>query len=153
MNDPLSLLSATSAKDGGETFLARRLIRFSDVDPAGIAYYPRIHNIIHEAFEDLWEEYIGVRYYYLIQGEKIGFPMIHTEIDFKAPLRFGERALIRVNAFHIGRSSLGLRYLIETRGETAVDARTTTVCTDLDSMHSCAIPPAYRQRFEQILNS
>ncbi|MEZ5974979.1 MAG: hypothetical protein R3E96_09110 [Planctomycetota bacterium] len=29
------------------------LVRFGDVDAAGIAYFPSIYNMIHSAFEDL----------------------------------------------------------------------------------------------------
>ena len=34
-------------------FLASQKVRFGDVDAAGIAYFPRIHEYLHDAFEEL----------------------------------------------------------------------------------------------------
>jgi 4-hydroxybenzoyl-CoA thioesterase len=125
-------------------------VRFGHVDPAGIAYFPRIYDYIHEAFEELWESHVGVRYDHLLGVQKIGFPLVHSEVDFRRPLRFGDRPLVRVSCFHLGRSSLGLRYLFSVDGETCIDARMTTVCVDLEPLTSRALPEAYRKRFESI---
>ncbi len=145
-----SLLNATS-DNGNEVFLTRHLVRFGDVDPAGIAYFPRIHNYIHESFENLWEEYIGVRYYHLIQNERVAFPMAHTDVDFKNPLQFGDRPVVKVTCFKLGRSSLGLRYIFEVNGTVCVDARTTTVCINADTFQSMEIPADYRAYFQRIM--
>jgi 4-hydroxybenzoyl-CoA thioesterase len=145
------LLATAISRDGDhEYFVTRHLVRFGDVDPAGIAYFPRIHNYLHEAFENLWEEYIGVRYYHLIQHQRVAFPMVRSEVDFLHPLRFGDRPIVRVTCFHLGRSSLGLRYLYEVGGRLCVDARMTTVCVDTGTLASQPIPDAYRARFERI---
>jgi YbgC/YbaW family acyl-CoA thioester hydrolase len=133
-----------------EVFTTTRLVRFGDVDPAGIAYYPRTNNMIHEAFENLWEEYIGERYYLLIQDKRISFPMVHTEIDFRAPLRFGDIPEIIVSCFQLGRSSLGLRYVFMKGSTVCVDAYTITTCIDADSLKSRPIPEEYREKFMRI---
>lgn len=143
-------LLSTGQTEGGEVFITRRLVRFGDVDPAGIAYYPRINNFIHEAFENLWEEYIGERYYLLIQEKRIAFPMVHTEIDFKAPLRFGDRPVIKVTCFKLGRSSLGVRYQFDVNGTICVDAKTLTSCIDADRLKSIPIPEEYRVPLNRI---
>ena len=145
------LFATVLSREGDhECFLTRQLVRFGDVDPAGIAYFPRIHDYLHQAFENLWEEYLGERYYHLIQHQKIAFPMVHSEVDFLHPLRFGDRPTVRVTCFHLGRSSLGLRYLYEVGGRPCVDARMTTVCVDADTLKSRPIPDAHRPRFERI---
>lgn len=152
MTEIKKMLSSTAGAegDGSHVFITRRLVRFGDVDPAGIAYYPRINNFIHEAFEDLWEEYIGVRYYLLIQEHRVAFPMVHTDIDFKAPLRFGDRPVIKVTCFHIGNASLGIRYRFDVNGQICVDARTMTTCIDADKLKSQPIPDKYRKMLERI---
>ena len=142
-----SILSTTD----NEVFETQHLVRFGDVDPAGIAYFPRIHNFIHESFENLWEDYIGVRYYHLIQKQRIAFPMAHTDVDFKYPLQFGDRPIVKVSCFKLGRSSLGLRYVFEVNGIICVDARTTTVCINADSYKSLEIPADYRVYFQRIM--
>ncbi len=128
-------------------------VRFGHVDPAGIAYYPRIYDYVHEAFEELWDVHVGKRYYHLLGEEHIGFPLVHSEVDFKHPLHFGDRATVRVTCFKLGTSSLGLRYLFSVGDTVCVDARMTTVCVELEGLKSFPIPGPYRARFEAILES
>ncbi len=148
---PHNRLLNTKSEGDNEVFITRHLVRFGDVDPAGIAYFPRIHNYIHESFENLWEEYIGARYYHVIQNERIAFPMAHSDVDFKKPLQFGDRPLVKVSCFKLGRASLGLRYIFEVNGTVCVDARTTIVCIDADSFKSLEIPAEYRVYFQRIM--
>ncbi len=128
-------------------------VRFGHVDPAGIAYFPRIYDYVHDVYEEVWEQHVGVRYYKLLLEERIGFPLVHSEVDFRRPLRFGDRPVVRVTCFKIGRSSLGLRYRFLLDDELCVDARMTTVCTELDTMKSREMPAEFRARFEAILES
>jgi len=126
-------------------------VRFGHVDPAGIAYFPRIYDYIHDVYEELWEQYVGVRYDKLLIGERIGFPLVHSEVDFKHPLHFGDRPVVRVTCFKLGKSSLGLRYIFKVDDVVCVDARMTTVCTHVEAMKSFELPAEYRARFEEIL--
>lgn len=126
-------------------------VRFGHVDPAGIAYYPRIYDYVHDVFEEVWEEHVGHRYYTLLLEEKVGFPLVHSEVDFKKPLHFGDRPVVSVTCFRLGRASLGLRYRFILGDEVHVEARMTTVCTRIDSMESFEIPENFRKRFSAIL--
>ena len=126
-------------------------VRFGHVDPAGIAYFPRIYDYIHEVFEDIWERHVDERYYKILSQDKIGFPLVHSEVDFQHPLRFGDRPVVRVTCFQLGKSSLGLRYVFQLDDTVCVDARMTTVCVDLGTMKSLEMPARYRARFETIL--
>jgi len=125
-------------------------VRFGHVDPAGIAYYPRIYDYVHEVYEELWEHHVGVRYYKLLLEDRIGFPLVHSEVDFSAPLRFGDRPEVSVTCTKLGRSSIGLRYVFRLDGVVCVDARMTTVCTDLRVMKSIELPAHFRAKFEEI---
>ena len=125
-------------------------VRFGHVDPAGIAYFPRIYDYLHDVFEELWEKHVGQRYYHLLLERKIGFPLVHSEVDFKAPLRFGDRPVVSVSCFKLGRSSLGLRYVFRLADRVLVDARQVTSCVDLDVMESIPIPEEFRARFAEL---
>ena len=133
------------------SFTTMQKVRFGHVDPAGIAYFPRIYNYIHEAFEELWEEHMGVRYYAMLTDQKVGFPLVHSEVDFRSPLRFGDRPLVRITCFKLGRSSMGLRYIYTLGDRVCVDARMTTAYVDLDNLRAKPIPDAFRAKFEAIL--
>ena len=134
-----------------KTFVTQLDVRFGDVDPAGIAYYPRIFEFIHQATEALWGVHVGRRYFYLLSEERLGFPLVHSEVEFKHPLSFGDRPIVRVTAFKVGTSSLGLRYKFFVDDVECVDARMTVVCVALDGLQPQAIPSAYREKFEELL--
>ncbi len=131
-------------------FECQQDVRFGHVDPAGIAYFPKIYDFIHEAFEELWQRHVGVRYYHLLQERRIGFPLVHADVDFRRPLRFGDRPLVRVTCFRLGRASLGLRYLYRVDDEVCVEARMTTACVKMDDLSTMPIPDEYRVRFAQL---
>jgi len=135
----------------GNIFECQQNVRFGHVDPAGIAYFPKIYDFIHEAFEELWQLHVGERYYHLLQEKRIGFPLVHSDVDFKKPLRFGDRPLVRITCFKLGGSSLGLRYVYRVNDQVCVDARMTTVCVELDTLKTMRIPDTYRARFEELL--
>jgi 4-hydroxybenzoyl-CoA thioesterase len=134
-----------------KSFTCQQQVRFGHVDPAGIAYYPRIFDYIHEAFEELWDVHVGERYYYLLGERKIGFPLVHSEVEFKHPLHFGDRPQVRITCFKLGRSSLGLRYIYRVGDEVCLEARMTTVCVDLETLKSLPMHDRYREKFSQIL--
>ncbi|MEY2784220.1 MAG: hypothetical protein RL277_424 [Planctomycetota bacterium] len=125
-------------------------VRFGHVDPAGIAYFPRIYDYIHDVFEELWERHVGVPYYRLLCEQKTGFPLVHSEVDFKHPLRFGDRPVVRVTCYRLGNTSIGLRYRISLGDELCVDARMVTTCVNLDTMKPLPISDDFRKRFELI---
>lgn len=125
-------------------------VRFGDVDAAGIAYFPRIYGYLHEVFESLWERHCGVRYDELITRRRIGFPLVHSEVDFRAPLRFGDRPMARVTCTKLGGSSFELRYRIFNGSTECVDARQVTACVELDTLRPLRLPDEFRARFQQI---
>lgn len=132
-------------------FETTQKVRFGHVDPAGIAYFPRIYDYIHEAFEELWDVHVGARYYRILCEDRVGFPLVHSEVDFRSPLRFGDEPRVRVTCFKLGRSSIGLHYVYDVDGRECVDARMIVACVRLDDMKTVAIPPGYRAKFEEIL--
>jgi len=134
-----------------KTFVTQLDVRFGDVDPAGIAYYPRIFEFVHQANEALWDVHVGRRYYYLVSEERLGFPLVHAEVDFKHPLRFGDRPIVKVTVQKIGTSSIALHYVFLVDEVECLDARMTVVCVRLDGLESVPIPPKYREKFEELL--
>lgn len=126
-------------------------VRFGHVDPAGIVYFPRVHDYLHEVFEDLWYHHVGAKYHELLMERRIGFPAVHSEVHFHSPLRFGDRPEVSVTCFRLGRSSIGLHYEFRVGERLCVDARVTAVCIDLRTMESIPLDEEFRARFEEIL--
>jgi len=105
-------------------------VRFADVDHAGIVYYPRYFHFFHVAFEELWRARIGPRAYSeLIDRDRVGFPAVHAECDFVAPLAFGDTADVEVSVVRLGGKSITFHYRIFRASEPG-DARERTLCAD-----------------------
>ena len=103
-------------------------VRFSDVDHAGIVYYPRFFHLFHLAFEELWRARIGPRAYSeLLDRDRIGFPAVRATCDFTAPLRFGDTAEIELTVSRLGGKSITFHYRIY---RAADPERPRTACAD-----------------------
>jgi 4-hydroxybenzoyl-CoA thioesterase len=88
-------------------------VRFADVDHAGIIYFPRFFHLFHLAFEELWRARLGPRAYVdLLDRDRIGFPAVHAECDFRSPLRFGDTAEIELSVARLGRTSITFHYQV-----------------------------------------
>jgi 4-hydroxybenzoyl-CoA thioesterase len=109
------------------SFVYSTPVRFADVDHAGIVYYPRFFHLFHLAFEELWRARIGPRAYSeLLDRDRIGFPAVRAECDFKQPLRFGDDAEIEVTVPRLGGKSITFRY----RVYRAADQRPRELCAE-----------------------
>ena len=120
-------------------------VRFADVDHAGIVYYPRFFHLFHLAFEELWRARIGPRAYSeLIDRDRIGFPAVRAECEFKSPLRFGDSAEIDVTVKKLGEKSITFRYRVsrapEAGRERTLCAEGLVVCAVVDLAKFVAIP-------------
>ena len=120
-------------------------VRFADVDHAGIMYYPRFFHLFHLAFEELWRTRIGPRAYSeLIDRDRIGFPAVRAECDFKGPLKFGDTAEIDVTVSKLGAKSITFRYRVsrapDDGRERALCAEGTVICAVVDLAKFVAIP-------------
>jgi 4-hydroxybenzoyl-CoA thioesterase len=100
-------LTATPARP--EPFTTTVPVRFGDVDPAGIAYYPRLINFLHVALEEFFAGRVGKPYASAIE-EGLLLPTARLEIDFVSPARFGDQLVISVTVEHVGRTSIRMRY-------------------------------------------
>ena len=85
-------------------FTTSILVRFGDLDAAGIAYYPRLVNFLHEAFEDFFRGHVG-RPYPEVFREGLGCPTVKLEMEFLSPVHYGEHVDVAVVVEQIGRKS------------------------------------------------
>ena len=127
------------------SFVYATPVRFSDVDHAGIVYFPRFFHMFHTAFEELWRARLGARAYVdLLDRDRIGFPAVHADCDFKAPLRFGDTAEIELSVVRLGGTSITFRYRIYRGGDAerplCAEGRVVCAVVDLARFVSVAIP-------------
>jgi 4-hydroxybenzoyl-CoA thioesterase len=131
-------------------------VRFADVDHAGIVYYPRFFHYFHVAFEELWRTRIGPKAYSdIIDNQRIGFPAVRAECDFKAPLRFGDTAEIEVSIPRLGAKSITFRYRIFRSGDRALcaEGQVITAVVDLARFVAVAIPEHVTDMLKDLVES
>ena len=123
-------------------------VRFGDVDHAGIVYYPQYYIYFHEAFEDFFN-LSDHSYFDLLDKQRIGFPTVHVDTDFKSPLRYGDSLDITLSVAQLGHRSVVMHYdgYRHRDGVHCVTANITLVCMDLDTFKSRDIPDALRELF------
>jgi 4-hydroxybenzoyl-CoA thioesterase len=131
-------------------FTYERPVRFADEDHAQIVYYPRFFHFFHEAFEEMFAAH-GVPYRKCLD-ERVGWPAVHAEADYKRPVRFGDRLVIVVSVTRVGDTSATFEYVGTQTGEqeVAVTGKIVVACLDMVTMRSQPIPPKYRALFEAV---
>ena len=119
-------------------------VRFADVDPAGIVYYPVFFHYYHSAFEDFFGDAHGTPYPRWIAERRIGFPTVHVEADFARPLRYGDALRVVVTVPRLSRRSVDFRFEAQVDGQTAAWSVVTKACIDMDSFEPRSIPDDLR---------
>lgn len=123
----------------------QRGVDFPMVDLANIAYYPRIFDLAHRFFEDSWEHICGIKYSELILERQIGFPVVHVESDFIAPLRYGDAVTATIWIEKVGDTSCTWRYEFHNQDNVLLWTSTqVTVCVDMGTMKRISIPAFLR---------
>jgi len=128
-------------------FTTSILVRFGDLDAAGIAYYPNLVNFLHESFEDFFAGHVG-RPYPEVYREGIGFPTVKVEMEFLSPVQYGDRVNVEVTVERLGRSSVQIRYEGSVGDRPVFHARNVAVVVDMRTFRSMPLPAWLRERFE-----
>ena len=117
-------------------------VRWGDLDPAGIVYYPRFMHFCHVAMEEFFARAVGVDYSKLNRDFDLGFPVVRVETDHFRPLRYGDDLEIEVSVPRVGGSSVSWRYRFLHRDieRPAAESRIVTVCVAMDTFQKTVVP-------------
>jgi 1,4-dihydroxy-2-naphthoyl-CoA hydrolase len=85
--------------------------RFQDVDAAGVLFFGRIFDYVHQAYEELIGTSGVDRARYFSGGDFL-VPIAHAEADYKRPILHGERVTISIDVTRVGRASVHLRHTV-----------------------------------------
>lgn len=128
-----------------DAFVREMRVRFNEVDHAGIVFYPRFFDYFHMTFEDFFEARTDAPYHVWTGQRRIGWPSVHVETDFRAPLHHGETFQVAMRIAKVGRTSFVCAYQVQAGGRLCAEAKVTVVTTDLDRMRPLEIPDIVRQ--------
>ena len=133
-------------------FATTILVRFGDLDAAGIAYYPRLVNFLHESFEDFFSGHVGQPYPEIFRAG-LGFPTVKLEMEFLSPVHYGDQVRVAVVVEKIGISSVQIRYEGSVSGTPVFKARNVHVVVDMKTFRPTPLPPFLRERFEAAMEA
>lgn len=125
------------------------LLTFGEVDWARILYFPNLFHLCHSTLEAWFEEHSGQHYERLLSQRKLGFPTVHIAADFMKTMPYGITLDIAMHVTRIGRTSIGLVYLVRAVGETTIRAKVQHVvtCVALERFAPEPVPEDLRQAF------
>lgn len=93
-------------------FTARHPVRFADIDWARVVYFARFFDFAHRTFEDFFNEHAKLPYGEVLATRKLGFPIVHSEADFFAPLRLGDTARVVMEVTALSKRSVTSRFAV-----------------------------------------
>ncbi len=135
----------------GQVFSARYKLRFAHCDVAGIAFFPRLVEMINALVEDWFEEGLGVGFRALHQTLGRGVPAVALSVEFVGPACLGDVLVYSLSVAEIGRSSMTLDVRAKVDGGAPVlRARHKVVFADVsgDRPRPVAIEGELRDRIE-----
>ena len=138
-------------------FVAHRVVRFSDCDPAGIVFFPQYLVMLNGVVEQWFDEALQVPYAGLIGARRLGLPTVRLELDFTAVSRHGDHLEWQIGVAKLGRSSLTLHHECRSGdgngedNELRLRARQVIVCTSLLTHKPQALPEDVREAIALVI--
>ena len=125
----------------GSEFVYRERVRFRDLDAKG-----HVNNAVFltyiESARVAFVQHLGAA----ATLEDMSFIVARIEIDFRAPVGFGEEVAIAVRASRFGDKSFDLDYELRVGGKIVAEAKSVLVGYDYDTGETVAIPDVWREQ-------
>lgn len=124
------------------------IVRFGDIDGAGIVFYPRYFEMLSTAMEDWCAGVLGLDFHTMHVVRGMGIPLVGITASFAAPSVLGDRLTVRLVPLAVGSSSCRLRADFRCRGEHRLTMELTVVWMNLAKRKSQGWPSDIRARIE-----
>jgi 4-hydroxybenzoyl-CoA thioesterase len=136
-------------------FTSRIVVRFADIDWARVVYFARFFDYAHRTFEDFFNVDTPVSYARLLEEHHVGFPIVHSEANFRSPLRLGDTARIVMQVVKLSSRSVTTTFTFF-RGETDESCAQLTLkqaAINTTSFTAIAMPPAIEAQLRRHLGN
>jgi 4-hydroxybenzoyl-CoA thioesterase len=130
------------------SFETTAIVRFGDVDPAGIVFYPRYFEMLSNAMEDWCARALGIDYHTMHQTQGLGIPTVAISATFAAPSMLGDVLTVRITPLKIGTSSCRVAADFSCEGEHRLSMDMTVVWMKLAERKSQPWPVGLRAMIE-----
>ncbi len=131
-------------------------VRFQHVDAAGVVFFARFFEYVHEAYEGFLSS-IGSPLSQVLREQSWAAPLKHVEADYFRPLRLGDEVTVQLVAAEIEGSflTLGWRLLVSSKPEVAhvvAVVQSTHAFVSMSDFERTQIPEVIVQAVEPILH-
>ncbi len=121
-----------------------RRVAFQDVDAAGTIFFPRALEYMSDAYLELLER-AGLDVPGLLARRVAAAPVVRAEVEYLAPLRFGDAVTVEVVLARVGGSSTTFGHRVRNSGGTiAAIGQTVHVWVDGASGKPVPVPAELR---------
>jgi acyl-CoA thioester hydrolase len=122
-------------------FVHREAVRFRDLDPMG-----HVNNAVFltyiESARAAFLQHLGA-----VQTlEDLAIIVARIEIDFRAPVRFGDEVEVGVRVSRFGEKSFDLEHELRVDGTVVAEAKSVLVTYDYERREPVAIPDEWREK-------
>ncbi|GBD91852.1 1,4-dihydroxy-2-naphthoyl-CoA hydrolase [bacterium BMS3Abin04] len=130
-------------------FINKSRIYFNQVDPGGILFYGEVFNIVHCAYEDMFNGFnLGVNYF---EHPEFAVPIIHTEADYLKPIKLGDEIITRIIVSELKTSSFSLEYEVQDIfGNILVKVKTVHVFVRKKGFSKTELPTELRNKLSDL---
>ncbi len=125
-------------------------VRLREVDHAGIAFFGRIFEMAHDA----WEEVLfaaGHPMATVAGGTEWKLPLVRAEASFHAPLRLGDAVEVMVSLSAVGRTSLDLAFQLRQGERLLAETRHVHVCVHAETFAPLPLDPVFVAAIQRVL--
>jgi len=131
-----------------QVFKTSRRVQFRDTDAAGIVHFSVFFTYMEQAEHEFLLS-VGLGVISEQDGQKISFPRVHAECDYRSPIRFEELVDIEMVVQQIGSRSVTYQFKFTCEGRDVADGVITVACCDFSTGRP--VPVAVPDRFIQAL--
>ncbi|MBI4362950.1 MAG: acyl-CoA thioesterase [Euryarchaeota archaeon] len=124
-------------------------VRWGDLDPAGIIYYPNVFHYFEIAIEEFFQAH-GLNYNQMAARFRTGFPRVAASAEFHAPIRLSDVLLCRIFVERMGNTSLTFGFELKRKkdGVVCVTGKVTNVALNPGTWRPVPLPAGLRQMIE-----
>ena len=127
-------------------------IKLHDTDAAGIIFFANQFKMVHDAYENLLEEF-GWSFRTMLKNTSLFLPIVHAESDYLAPVEVGDKITIAITVGRIGETSFSLDYTLR-RGKTLIGrAKTVHVTVSRKTQKKVPLPAPLRKALNKSKSS
>ena len=137
-------------------FRTDRRLRFSECDPAGIAFYPRLVEGVNNTVEDWFEHGLGFSFRNMHLDNEVRVPTRSLQVEFLQAAKLGEDMSWTLSVLELGRSSFKLEIqALDESGNAYLSAYPVLIwCGVVDGeLRSVEIPQNIRSQMSEFLAS